>query len=108
MFMNFTEYQIFTRSTIAYSPEKEKSYVERGLVGEVGEVLGVLAKYDRGDFGEEELHKRLSSELGDILWFLARLSDTYGIAFDFVANKNRDKLTERMKKNTIKGDGEVR
>ncbi len=44
-----------------------------GLISEVGEVYGVLAKIERGD--RLDRAERMTGELGDVAWFLARLTD---------------------------------
>jgi NTP pyrophosphatase (non-canonical NTP hydrolase) len=46
-----------------------------GLISEVGEVYGVLAKIERGD--KIDRAERMTGELGDVAWYLARLCDLY-------------------------------
>jgi NTP pyrophosphatase (non-canonical NTP hydrolase) len=53
---------------IVYPPEKAQEYLECLLFSEIGEVVGVHAKYVRGDFDETEYKKRLIGELGDVLF----------------------------------------
>lgn len=45
------------------------SYLVPGAIAEVGEVLGVIAKWERDEFSVQELRKRLTKELGDCAWF---------------------------------------
>lgn len=106
--MYFNDYQAFTRTTIAYDKDKEKTYLERGLVAEIGEVLGVLAKFDRGDYSKPQMVEKLTYELGDVLWFVTRLADAYHIHLSDVAHFNKRKLQQRIKNKTIKGDGDER
>lgn len=61
------------------TPESDNAeYLHLGLVAEVGEVAGKLAKKIRdGAFDEKAFIK----ELGDVLWFVANIAEKYG--FDF-------------------------
>lgn len=106
--MDMNEYQRWTRTTVVTPGVRTVDYLERGLAGEVGEYLSHSAKYVRGDFGIEELEHRLYKELGDILWFVARLADHNGWALEGIALANQDKLNGRKVNETIQGDGDDR
>lgn len=93
--MNFNEYQEATRRTASKDASEERrisNYVF-GLNGEVGEVTDYLKKFMYHDhtLDADELEK----ELGDCLWYLARLSDEFGIELSNVAEKNIEKLKKR-------------
>jgi hypothetical protein len=62
---------------IVYPPEKAQEYLECLLFSEIGEVVGVHAKYVRGDFDETEYKKRLIGELGDVLFAISLLHPDY-------------------------------
>lgn len=66
--MDHNTYVETIKQFIVYPPEREKEYLECLLFSEVGEVVGVHAKYVRGDFDEAEYKKRLIGELGDVLF----------------------------------------
>lgn len=102
------EYQLFTRTTTAYPHHKEGDYLTAGLMGEMGEFMSAAAKYHRGDYDVGEFRKRAKAELGDLLWFIARLTDYYGWTLSEVMVENRDKLTDRMNRGVIRGDGDER
>jgi len=74
--MQFNEYIEFTRLCRKYDPAVELDYLIAGLISEVGEVVGVEAKYIRGDYDKETYLSRLQSELGDVAWMFFRLIDT--------------------------------
>ena len=101
-------YQVFTRTTVTYPKQNEGQYVTAGLVGEVGELLSAAAKYHRGDYDITEYRKRAKAEIGDILWFIARFADYYDWSLSEIMIENRDKLTDRMNRGVIKGDGDNR
>lgn len=71
--MTFEEYQ---KAAVSFRTEtaNNEEYLTLGLIAEVGEAAGKLAKRRRdGVFDERAFIK----ELGDILWFVANLVDVY-------------------------------
>jgi hypothetical protein len=48
-------------------------YLILGLASEIGEVCGVVKKFIRGDMDEDVLQERLTSETGDILWYMVMM-----------------------------------
>jgi NTP pyrophosphatase (non-canonical NTP hydrolase) len=88
------------------------------LAGEVGEVTEKLGKYIRDnqitDFNNlasgfsDEFKLSLVKELGDVLWYIAALSNELKVDLNTVAEKNIEKLTARVKNNTLTGSGDDR
>lgn len=64
-----------------------------GLAGEVGEINDMIKKavYHGHELNTAELFK----ELGDVMWYVALMADTYGVSIDFIAEMNIDKLKKR-------------
>ena len=104
--MEFNEYQKFTKTTAIYPPEKAIDYLILGLTSEAGEVASLRKKNLRGDAALDT--KKLMYELGDCLWYVARIADEIGIDLEYLATKNRDKLQNRKENNKIKGEGDDR
>jgi NTP pyrophosphatase (non-canonical NTP hydrolase) len=104
--MTFDKYQAWTKTTAVY-PEFG-NYPVYGLAEEVGEVMGIFAKYERGDFMVDELKRRLRKELGDVLWMLARVADDFDMNLSDLAEENKQKILARMEAKTIRGDGDDR
>ena len=104
------EYQERCRDTANYpqaTPSEAFSYLGMGLAGEAGEVANILKKFLRGDFElDEAMKKRIASELGDCLWYIAELATQLKIPLECVGKQNITKLAERKALGTIKGDGE--
>ena len=50
----------------------------------------------------------VAKELGDVLWYLANLSNDIGYNLDEIADMNIEKLTSRKNRNKIKGSGDNR
>ena len=64
-----------------------------GLSGEVGEFNDLLKKMI---FHEKEFDaKHLQSELGDVLWYIALICDTFHWDLDYIMRLNIHKLEQR-------------
>jgi NTP pyrophosphatase (non-canonical NTP hydrolase) len=50
----------------------------------------------------------LSKELGDVLWYVAVLSERLGLKMEDVAKGNIQKLEDRNKRGKIRGKGDNR
>lgn len=83
-------------TTELMQPEELK-YVDTilGLVDESGEVAEALLKFLNGEFTREEMNKKLADELGDVMWYIARVAEAAGHSLDVVAQGNIDKLQAR-------------
>ena len=103
--MDFETYKQWTRTTAVYPKEKEEEYLMIGLANEVGEVLGKYKKQVRGD-GDK--YKEIRSELGDVMWYIARLFDMYDMTMIEVLHENYLKLSDRKERGVLKGDGDNR
>lgn len=76
--MTFEEYQQEAVKFRTDSANNEE-YLTLGLIEEVGEAAGKLAKRRRDGVFDEKVFIK---ELGDILWFVANLADYYDREFD--------------------------
>lgn len=84
---------------------QEFSYLSLGLGGETGEVLEKVKKKIRdGRFDKQEVAK----ELGDVLWYLSRLSNACGYCLSEIASMNIEKLSSRKERNVLNGNGDNR
>ena len=102
-------YMEFTRRTAQYPKEVEMEYLMLGLANEVGEVLGKYKKYLRGDaMVQQDFETKLVDELGDVMWYFVRICDMLDVTLYEVMTRNIDKLSQRVEKGTIKGDGDDR
>ncbi|MGI0479523.1 nucleoside triphosphate pyrophosphohydrolase family protein [Geminocystis sp. CENA526] len=106
--MNVKEYQLLTRKTAIYPQETFLEYLTLGLASEAGEVSGVVKKYIRKDNDLETAKEKLVKELGDVMWYWARLCDELGLNPEEVMEKNINKLLNRQANNTLQGDGDDR
>lgn len=116
-------YTALTRETAIYpdarsgslSPDSGPSetalaYVALGLVGEAGEIANKVKKVIRDDDGilSEEKAKIIAEELGDVMWYVARLCDELGVDLSKVMADNVNKLFSRKDRGVLGGSGDNR
>ena len=88
------------------------TYTVLGITGEAGEISDKWKKVIRGDHGDgvltPEIKDMIGKEIGDVLWYAARLSAELGLDLSEVAQGNLDKLASRQARGVIKGSGDLR
>ena len=99
-------YQQQAKATAVYPEVKADQYLIAGLAGEVGELASIFAKHWRGDGDINPDHAR--AELGDILWFVAMLTEWLDTDLSTVAQGNLNKLADRAERGKLKGLGDNR
>ena len=101
--IKFDDYQKETAKSAAYQKGvipnhqlNDATYLALGLCGESGEVGNKIKKLIR-DVGNvpDESANDLAEELGDALWYLARLSATLGFSLSTIAALNIEKIRRR-------------
>ena len=97
--MNLNDYQAQAASFANHDMDVEKaiSVWALGLCGESGETADHIKKWI-GHGHDLDLEK-IKKELGDVLWYLAKLADSLDIPLEDIAAGNIAKLTARY------GDG---
>lgn len=109
--MTFEEYQVESRKTAIY-PNKDSNFIypTLGLAGEAGEVAEKIKKVLRDGNGivSDEKREELTKELGDVLWYVANLSQELSIKLEDVASKNLEKLQSRQQRGELHGSGDNR
>ena len=108
LYVAMDEYQNWTERFVKYARyenAERKMYPALGLAGETGEVCEKIKKEFRdGELDEEGL----KLELGDVLWYLARVATEYGFSLGDVAMANVEKLEGRRERGTLQGSGDKR
>jgi len=109
--MDFQEYQKKSRKTAIY-PKIGENYVypTMGLVNEAGEVAGKVKKIfrDKNGIVSDETKHDISKELGDVLWYVAQVATEFDLSLSEIAQENIEKLTSRMERGMLNGDGDNR
>lgn len=103
--MNFNDYQAEALSFRL--PSADELYANLNIAGEVGELLGLMAKARRDGRGHlYDLY--VKKELGDILWHVAAIAADHGLTLEEVAQSNIWKLSARKDAGTLQGSGDDR
>jgi len=103
--LKFDDYQDATEETAIYPEDQALEYLALGLNGEAGEVAEKIKKHIRDG---KELDEDFAKELGDVLWYLARLVDELDADMSEVADANLDKLLDRQERDKLQGSGDNR
>jgi|TARA_R110002074_G_scaffold383851_1_gene564233 NTP pyrophosphatase (non-canonical NTP hydrolase) len=103
----FDEYQQETMKTAVYDKDVAVTYLALGLASEAGEVAGKVKKWVRGDTSYVDTDD-IAKELGDVLWYVSQMAETFNLSLGDIAQANVDKLRSRMERDKIKGDGDNR
>ncbi len=113
--MDFDEYQARAATTDFGRDERSwnspKNFEKLlGLAGESGEVLEKFKKIFRDKNGEisDEDRAEIVKELGDVLWYVAVISEHLDVKFSEVAAQNIAKLSSRKARNQLHGAGDNR
>lgn len=93
--MTLDEYQeSAVRTAAIYGSQNVRLAVfALGLAGEAGEAADDIKKVI--GHGHDLDVDRVTKELGDVLWYIATLSDAIGVTLEHVAEVNVAKLRER-------------
>ena len=92
--MGFNEYQQATERTDNHTSHKEAVLnFALGIAGEAGEIVDLVKK--RMFHGHAMDKEKLRGELGDQLWYIARMAARFDITLEEVAQGNIDKLNRR-------------
>jgi len=109
--MDFNEYQETARRTAVY-PNLGNNlwYPALGLVGETGEVVGIIKKIYRDHGGNVSFENQvgLRKELGDALWYIANTASEASLTLNEIAVGNIAKLADRLARGVLHGSGDNR
>ena len=108
--MTLNEYQEKALETAVYPQEFKIIYTALGLNGEAGEVADKVKKVIRDNDNEfdDARKKELAKELGDVLWYVATLSNDIGYSLENIAKMNYEKLSSRKERGVLGGNGDNR
>lgn len=102
--MDINGYQVWARD---FYQEIDERVLTLGLVGEAGEFAEkVKKKYRTTPLLPDAAS--MGKELGDVLWYLARLADVYGYSMTQIMAMNVDKLESRRTRGVLQGTGDNR
>ncbi len=105
---NLNNYQMKARKFSIYPERMKIMYPALGLAGEAGEVADKVKKIYRDGRDDARFKGDIAREIGDVLWYCSALADDLGFSLQQIAEMNIYKLSCRMNKGTIVGDGDDR
>jgi NTP pyrophosphatase (non-canonical NTP hydrolase) len=111
MTLTFREYQARAADTAKYPDAGANPiYPTLGLAGEAGEVCEKVKKVlrDNGGTFDADSVDAIRHELGDVLWYVARVASELGLDLDEIAAANLDKLASRKARGRLGGSGDTR
>ncbi|MDI6050580.1 nucleoside triphosphate pyrophosphohydrolase family protein [Flavobacterium sp. XS2P24] len=97
--MEFNKYQEQAERTIQKSSSDDRlsSIVPfLGIIGEIGSVLTQLKIKLRDGDSYKVYKKKLSEELGDVLWYLSTIATQNSLTLEEIASQNLDKIKDRF------------
>ncbi len=111
MSLTFSEYQRRAGDTAKYpGAGNNPIYPTLGLAGEAGEVAEKVKKVlrDNGGTFDAQAVAAIEKELGDVLWYVARLAAELGLDMEQIAAGNLAKLASRKDRGRLSGSGDER
>ena len=93
--MDIMNYQVKAKRTINRELQDDERIAELvfGVNGEIGEVTELLKKHIY--HGHSLEIKKLSEEIGDVMWYITNIASLYGIPMTYILDENIKKLEER-------------
>lgn len=109
--MDLNDYQAQALKTAIYPNQGSNfAYPTLGLLGEAGEVADKLKKVirDNDNVLTDSVREAVGKEIGDVLWYVAVLSQELGLDLNGIAQGNLDKLASRQARGVLSGSGDQR
>ena len=113
--MDFNSYQKEAGVTDIGVPDSNRLnpkwlYYAMGVTGEAGEMLEKVKKCFRDHEGyiTNRVVEGILLEMGDVMWYMARLCSQFGVDFEDVPALNIKKLRDRMERSQLHGSGDNR
>lgn len=108
--MKFKDYEEIALLNRIYGSGDNIIYPALGLGNEAGEVQGKIKKVirDEGGVFTTENKAKIADECGDVLWYLAALSNEIGYSLSDIAQLNIKKLLSRRERGVIGGSEDNR
>lgn len=108
--MDFNEYNKKASKILLYPKNIAPLYLALGVNGEAGEVGEKVKKVYRDKKGVFDIYstEEIKKEIGDVLWYLNRLSEELGFSLESAAELNLVKLQDRIDRELLRGEGDNR
>jgi len=93
--MQISDYESQAMRTARVEDDKEAQVLAvLALCGEAGELANLVKK--KFAYKKPITRDQIGDELGDVLWYVARVAQAYGLSLESVAHMNLVKLKKRF------------
>ena len=108
--MDFKTYNIESSKVLLYPRDIAPLYLALGVNGEAGEVGEKVKKVyrDRSGVFDGTSTLEIQKEIGDVLWYLNRLSEELGFTLESAAILNLRKIQDRIDREVLQSEGDNR
>lgn len=108
--MDFEQYDQESSRVLIYPRDIAPLYLALGVNGEAGELGEKIKKIYRDQSGMFNLQsiEEIKKEIGDVLWYLNRLSRELGFTLESAAVLNLSKLQDRIQREKLQSEGDNR
>ena len=108
--MDFKEYDQKSSEVLLYPTDVAPLYLALGVNGEAGELGEKVKKVyrDKDRVFNEQAVLDIKKEVGDVLWYLNRISVELGFTLEEAAILNISKLQDRINRDVVHGVGDKR
>ena len=108
--MDFRQYSEESSKVLLYPQEIAPLYLALGVNGEAGELGEKVKKVYRDNNGifTDSSKLEIKKEIGDVLWYLNRLSEHLGFSLESAAELNLIKIQSRIERDLVQSSGDNR
>lgn len=108
--MDFEQYDQESSRVLVYPRDIAPLYLALGVNGESGELGEKIKKVyrDRKGVFDSQSIEEIKKEVGDVLWYLNRLSRELGFTLESAAVLNLSKLQDRIQREKLQSEGDNR
>ena len=102
--MELSEFQNMTAANEIYAVDDPVGFLLHGIVGEAGVLNHDYKKHLRDNSSKDVFSRRAYEELGDLMWYIARLAAQLDLDLADIAVSNLEKSKDRWGHSDVEGD----
>lgn len=108
--MDFKTYNSKSSEVLLYPREIAPLYLALGVNGEAGELGEKVKKVyrDKNGIFDSNSVLEIQKEVGDVLWYLNRISEELGFTLEEAALLNLKKIQDRIDREVLQSSGDNR
>lgn len=108
--IDLLEYQDWVETTWIRdeNPLIDEFRIAMGIFGEAGEIADKIKKFYRDKTSGQKLRGDLMKEVGDLMYYVAKVCNFYDLDLDGILMMNVEKLEDRQERGVLTGSGDDR